>query len=689
LRPSDIDPAETFNYDQGFTFLLGRIGQVLSDYNYDAKGAVLPQLTGDQRYYRYYQTQLYAQDSWKVTPTLSITYGVTYQLFSVPYETRGLESVEPFTFDKYFGARVKQSNSSETGPTAVPLIAYYLGGKGNGGSAPPLYQPEYRNFAPHVGFAWNPGFDRKSVFNASASVVYDRTVINAVQAQQDVDSYLFQQTKPNVFGAANAYASMQVSPRLDSSNGLSNVALSAPATPKPPYEPFVTDGVPGGLTTYQAYNTTIDPSLKTPYSIIYNAGFQTSLPGDMVMKINYAGRLGRRLLAQADANQVLDFPDPVSGQLFSQAFAAITLQARAGVPAGSLTAQPWFEDILPAGTAAAAGTANNTQAVAEENSGFSFVMNGDIGDFTAFNLAPLSPLNVGSAAQFSENTFYTNKGFSSYNGLLFTLQKNLSHGINYDFNYTFQHSIDNISFFANSQGDTGIGGVGLVCDVVRPRECRSNSDFDVKQIVSGDAAYQLPFGRGRMFASSASPWANEIIGGWNLSGIVSWHTGEAWGTVSNAFVASFANDAPAILIGTKGSVATHLTKLPGGGVNLFRNNLAAASSYGGPVGFKIGSRNDLRGPNFFNADIGFGKTFPITAERVNLKFRTDAFNAFNHPNFAIPAENGFNGYDQDDFENVNPNSPGLGFGQSSFTVSPTGNENNGARVLELSLRLEF
>jgi hypothetical protein len=689
VRPSDADPAASFNYDQAFTFLLGRIGQVISDYNYDAQGKVLPQLTGDQRYYRYYQTQLYFQDSWKVTPSLTATYGVTYQYFSVPYETRGLESTEPFTFDQYMQARVTQSNLSQTGPGAVPLIAYYLGGKGNGSSAPPLYQPEYRNFAPHVGFAWNPGFDKKLVINASAGIVYDRTVVGAVQNQQDTDSYLFQQPKPNVYGGSTATASLLNSPRLDPSNlnVLTNGGITPPATPTPPYEPFVSGGIPYGLTSYQAYNSTIDPSLKTPYNVIFNGGFQRTLPQDMIVKVSYAGRLGRRLLAQADANQVLDFPDPVSGQLFSDAFGNITTEARQGV---ALTPQPWFENVLGPGLGVANGSDNNTDYVANYNAGYGYVYNGDIGDFTAFNMAPIAPLNVGSSAQFTENSFYTNKGFSTYHGLLLTLQKNRSHGLNYDFNYTFQHGIDNMSFFANQQADTGIGGVTLICDVIRPRECRGNSDFDIKNVISADAAYELPFGKGKMFASSV-PWGvNEFIGGWSLSGVTSWHTGQAWGAISNAFVASFANDAPAILTGQKKYTATHLTKLPGGGVNLFANNIKAGAQYSGPVGFKVGARNGLRGPGFFNADLGLGKTFPITAERVNLRFRADAFNVLNHPNFALPASNGFNGYDQwDAIDGVHASAPGKGFGQSSFTVEPTGNDNSGARVLELSLRLEF
>ena len=77
----------------------------------------------------------------------------------------------------------------------------------------------------------------------------------------------------------------------------------------------------------------------------------------------------------------------------------------------------------------------------------------------------------------------------------------------------------------------------------------------------------------------------------------------------------------------------------------------------------MGSRNNLRGPGFFDMDLGLGKTFPIyPGEGVNLKFRCDAFNAFNHPNFQTPS-----------FENnmdlINPPNE---FGTIPGTVTPTG-----------------
>ena len=689
LRPADIDPNNPFAWDQTFPFMLGRVGNVQSDFNFNAAGTALKQLTGDQRYYRFYQTQLYVQDTWKVFPSLSLTYGVTYQLFSVPYETRGLQSVELLTFDQYMQARVKQSSASLSGVDTVPLISYYLGGKANGSSAPPLYQPEHKNFSPHLGFAWNPNFDKKTVINGSAGIVYDRSIVSALLHLQDGSSYLFQQTKSVSQGVANnPYLSIQTDPRLAAANGTLPITLTPPETPKPPYAPFSGDYCtsggypqsPCGLLNGLAFNETIDPSLKTPYSYILNAGVQRSLGADMVLKASWVGRFGRRLLAQADANQVIEFPDPVSGQLYSQAFGNITKAIRKDPNPADLPTQPWFENVVTPGLGASLGYANNTVFLGSNIGGL--IHNGDFGDFTQA-ISSIVPANVGMGAQFSENSFHSNKGFSSYNGILLTLQKNTSHGVQYDFNYTFSHSIDNISFFANSQGDTGIGGGGLICDDIRPKECRGSSDFDLRHIISADATYQLPFGRGKMFLNTASAWLDEAIGGWSVSGVTAWHTGYPWQTASNAFVASYSNDAPAILTGNPALAKNHLTKLPGGGVTDFKDSMVAAEQYSGPVGFTIGNRNDQRGPGYFNADLGLAKTFPLNWEGVSVKFRADAFNALNHPNFTIPDENVFNGYDQEDFFQ------GPGFGQISFTANPNGNENSGARVLQLSLRVEF
>jgi hypothetical protein len=187
-----------------------------------------------------------------------------------------------------------------------------------------------------------------------------------------------------------------------------------------------------------------------------------------------------------------------------------------------------------------------------------------------------------------------------------------------------------------------------------------------------------------MFFATVPHLADEVIGNWDLSGVAFFHTGEPWSTSSLAFVASYSNDAPAIFIGSDPSVIKNqVTKLPGGGVSDFSNARLAASSFEGPVGFQIGPRNQMTGPRFFNADMGLQKTFPMYKEAVNLKFRADAFNVLNHPNFASPVNNAYNGFDQTDILQRS------GFGKISSTVSPPGNLNSGARVLQLALRLEF
>ena len=267
--------------------------------------------------------------------------------------------------------------------------------------------------------------------------------------------------------------------------------------------------------------------------------------------------------------------------------------------AGQATAtpQPWFEDQIGPGL---------TEALYSFGPLQQYIANGDFADFTQ-DLAVFGLLNsnVGMASQFSENTFYTNKGFSSYNGLLTTLSKNLSHGLRFDFNYTWSHSIDNTSLIANTVASGN--GIGFICDAARPRECRGNSDFDETHVVNGDFTYDLPVGRGRTFAATAPRWLDEAIGGWAVSGIPSWHSGLAFTAFSNAFVAGFANNAPAIFNGNRGAVQAHVHKNSDGTVNLFTSSSAADATYSGPVGFTIGSRNNLRGPSAWGMDAGLAK----------------------------------------------------------------------------------
>ena len=652
LRPSDIRHGSSSygQYDAAFALALGRIGAISSNYNFDSKGAALTQGTGAVRGYRFFETELYAGDTWKVNQRLTLTYGIRYQLYSVPYEVHGSQSGQTFTFDQYIAARVKQSAAGSSGDSSIPFITYNLGGKANG--AAPIYQPSYKDFAPRVAFAYNPAYFKKLVVNGSAGIVYDRTVINAVNFIQDQSSYLFQNNANANYGvSSSATTSLLNDPRLGPNNGIP-APPKAPAITRP-FTPYVdANGTPNGLAN-GTFATIVDPSLKDPYSISINAGIQQELPGDFILKVNYVGRFGRRLLAQADASQLIDFPDKASSQMLSTAFGNMTREARAGVTVP--TAQPFFENQIGPGA-----TATEYSALQ------SFVLNGDFADFVqGLASGGLIPSNVGMASQFAISTFVTNKGFSNYHGLLWTLSKNYSHGLKFDVNYTWSHSIDNTSAVANyiAAGT----GVGFVCDVLRPRECRGNSDFDATNAINANFVYDLPVGRTKTFLSNSPRFLDEVIGGWSVSGIPTWQSGFAIGTVSNAYVAGYANNAPAFFNGDRNAVAAHAHKQSDGTVNLFSDQTKANASFTGPIGFAIGSRNNLRGPSSVAFDAGLAKTFSILPDdKLDLKFRADAFNVLNHPVFGNP----------------NLDITSATFGQITATA-------NRPRVAQFSLRLEF
>lgn len=653
LRPIDIggSSAATTTYDSAFAFALGEYSNVNANFNYDNQGNALKEGAGATRRYRFFENELYVGDTWKATKSLTITAGLKYILYSVPYETQGLESIQNFTFNQYFGARLKQSAAGISGgdPSVVPYIVYNLGGKAN--NADPLYKPSYHDFAPRVALAWNPSSTPHTVFNAGAGLVYDRTVINAINFIQDQSSYLFQGNANNIFGVADPVQSLIQDPRFTSLTALPGIP-AAPTITRP-FTPFV-DPVTGpyGLAD-NAFQTTIDPSLKDPYSISMNAGFQHEFPERFVLRVNYAGRLGRRLIAQTDASQLIDFPDKASGQLMSTAFANITKALRAG---DNPAPQPWFDNQ-------ASGFGFTGTQIVTEFLG-TLAQRGDFADTiqALANFGVLSP-NVGMASQLASNTFITNKGFSSYNGMLVTLSKNPTHGLRFDVNYTWSHSVDNTSQVANSIASNT--GAGFICDAVRPRECRADSDFDVRHMINSNFEYDLPFGKDRAFGRTVPRFVDEAIGGWSVSGITSWRTGTPFYALSDAYVAGYANNAPAVFTGTSGALHGHINRSSDGTVHYWSDSSALQQQFVGPTGFDIGSRNSLRGPRAYSLDAALGKNFPIW-EQVNLKFSANAFNVLNHPFFSNP------------ISDITSSQ----FGQITSTGSSS-------RVMQFALRIEF
>ncbi len=648
MRPADINPdnTATSEWDNFLVGDMGIINNVQANVIYNHAGTALAAGSPATRDWRINEIAGYVQDSWRLRSDLTVTLGVRYQYQQSPYEVHGTEA-QFFNTDvnQIVATRLANGLNGISGPDATPLLTYQLAGKANPGGQP-LYPAEKHDFSPRLGIAWNPSFtngvmgglfgDRKTVLRAGANLLYDESVIYAITNFEDQSNYLFSNTVADEFnsGQTTTFA-LENDPRFNS-------ASAAPFPIVAP--PFQTPLTPAAI-----FNDGIDNHLHTPYSIDASFGLQRELPGGFQLEADYFGRFGRRLLMLADVSQAMDFTDPASKQTLVQAFSTLEKDSRqnggAGVPVASVPVQPFFENEMNAALAADGagnctafyGTPSCTAAVYTNN--FTALQQGGTG-----GILPALPLpaNVGLTPQFFVDGIMANKGFSSYNSLFVTLRKQLTHDLQFDFNYTWSHSIDNGSTVSNEDGNFESGVTSVMCDVTNESACRGNSEFDATHQISGDFVYELPFGRGKAIGGNSGSLLNEAIGGWQIAGIETWRTGLAF-TANGTDIAQFdtvslAADTGAIFTGPRSALTSniHIDKANNNEVQFYANPAAAAAAFSPVTGLQSGTRDNLRGPHFSNTDLSVSKNFPLGGERYSLKFVAEAYNVFNHTNFGLP-----------------------------------------------------
>ena len=650
VRPADLnqDTSSILNWDTTFPFLLGRYSAVDTNFNYSKDGTVFPNGTGKNRDFNYNEFEFYAQDTWKIRSDLTLLMGLRWNYHSVPYEVNGFQSVPSVNEPQYLSTRVNNALNGVSGADAVPLVSYNLGGPKNHGQD--YYNSDYKNFGPRLALAYNPAFregllnsifgERKSTIRLGGAILFDR-IAGGASFGLDQSTFLFDSGANNTFGEQTARASLLNDPRFAGYNTFPTGFFPAPPSVTPPATPNLDpNGNPvgtinGGFPSFFQF----DRNTKTPYSIVINFGFQRELPGNFLVEANYVGRMGRRLLAVGDAATITNFKDPASGQLLRTAFGNLEKEVQAG--SASLTPQPFFENQM-GGTAfcQSFGFGNCTQIV--DALFDQLVAKGDLSDtvqglaFTnsAFGVG-LAP-NVGLPAQTSANGYIGNYASSNYNALLFTVRKRISQGLQFDFNYTFSHSIDNMSEVTNNYVTYTGTGQGLVCDLTDLRACRASSSFDTRHVISANYVYDLPFGRGRQHMTDAPRWLDALVGGWTWSGIITWRTGYPFQVSTGSFPTAFTLDSPAMVLNAQG-LQKNIHTDSGGNLQFFRDSAGALGSLSFPEGGMIGTRNALTGPGFWNIDMGVSKSFAMPySEKHHLVFRWDSFNTFNHPSFDPP-----------------------------------------------------
>jgi len=667
LRPDNIfdSTVATDQWDYAFALALGRIASVDRIFNYDRSGQAFPAGTGKNRNFHYNEFELYWQDAWKARRDLTMTYGLRWQYYSPPFEGDGFQATNDVDMWNLFNIRRQNAEAGVSGNTAEPFLRYDLGGSAN--NARGYYEPDLNNFSPRLSFAYNPSFtngfmgklfgDRKTVLRAGGSVVYDR-IGGALTFIQDQVSYLFDNTASAYFGALDPTEALLYDPRF---TGINNLPYEnqAPVISRP-FTPYVDGDFPYGNMVGQ-FNYALDQNFRTPYSITYGIGIQRELPGNFILDLSYVGRQGRKLFAQADAAQTLNFKDAASGQYLFSAFNGLKAQIDAGTSSAQITAQPWFENQMSSALGVPCEDIWGVSCTRVIRGYFSSLVRiGDLSDtIQALYGNDLLNANVGLSSQFSTNLYNTNLGSSSYNGMLLSLRKRYSQNLQFDFNYTLSHSMDNQSSVVNTVYS------GLVCDMTDLRVCRGNSDFDITHLFNSNWVYDLPLGKGQRFFGGASTVADHIIGGWAVTGIFSARSGLPFSATTGSYPVSFVVNSPAAL--KSNAVPTGNIDTSGSSIQFFEDATAARDAFRNPNGGEIGNRNVLRGPSFWNVDLTIKKTFKMPyAEEHLLKFQCDMFNAFNHNSFNLPSAN------------INSSS----FGRISSSAST-------ARVVQFALRYEF
>jgi len=313
----------------------------------------------------------------------------------------------------------------------------------------------------------------------------------------------------------------------------------------------------------------LDPHLVTPYTQQWHMGLEYQLPHDTVLEVSYAGSRGLKLFAFYNGNQTTPTADPTEA----------TAPRR------------------PANNAAPGAPGPCTLA---------------------------TPDNCNPALDTGIGTFRSNTQ-SNYNSLQVRLEKRYSHGLQYEAAYTFAHALDNAS-------SASLGSVnnGDFRDQRFPNAEYGNADFDVRHRFVFSYVYDLPFGRGRMFAKNASGFVNQVLGNWQMSGVFSAATGNYYTATD---IVSVSNSDCGGTVGFNCSrpnlVGNPNTRpcVPG---TLFNTCAFADNNVQGTFG--NAGRNIIEGPGYKTWDTSLVKQFPIR-EQMHLEFRAEFFNILNHTNF--------------------------------------------------------
>ena len=541
----------------------------------------------------------YVGDTWRVTPDTSMTFGLRWEMHTVPDETQGLALLPVGGVDAVLD------------PNAVVDFAGSAAGR-------PFYNSDRNNFAPNIGVARQltdklvvrGGYAVNYVLDNNLTTVSNTLFHNAGLSQTVV--------VPGVSGTV-------------SGDGLVPVE-----TPEFNIPRTARDGI---LADPQAALFTFDPDLRTPYVQQWNVGVQYQLLPATAVEARYVGNRGTQLFRGIDLNQLL----------LPEAFVEDFTRARRNLAANG---DPRIGETLQVFPQLGYGGFLHSGGVQN------WIRNGEIGQYIGGFLAPNRRFFFAGeggesfGATLPMSYFYTNPNtfvgdvignhaFSRYNALQIEIRRAWRSGWTAHFNYTWGRVTTD---FAGTHAN-----FGALFDNAQPELEIMRPWYDITHTLNALWVWEIPVGDGRRWMDRRTA-LSAVVGGWDLSGFVRIHSGEAISIVSGRGTINRSSRAMSNTVHLTGIDIDELQRRTGayrlenGRVSLFDPGLLADGGgldpdlFQNPAMLEAGSLplSPISGPWYATLDLGLRKNIPLplsTAARLQL--RIDFFNVLNRTNFDI------------------------------------------------------
>ncbi len=633
----------------------------------------------------------YFADTWRMKPSITLTYGLSYMYETPPVEKNGaqVELVFPdgslVHTDQFLAQR---KAAALAGQAYAPILGFET--TGNLKMKYP-YTPFKKGFSPRVSLAWNPNYrsgllgklfgDGQTVLRGGIGRTFGR--INGV------NQVLVPLLGPGLLQGVTCTSTLS-NGTCGTSNTLSNVfrigpdGLSAPlATPTATLpQPFLPGVTQNGILNPTAVDATVlDPDYKPEKVDTWNFTMQRQLSRKVSIEVGYMGKRSTNIFQEINIDAV-PYMTTLGGQTFAAAFAniwkalcspggggrctQIDVSGSAGLSAllASVPNQPFFESALGgAGSTYCTGFSSCTQALIGQSGVRTFVGATRVSELWAYlNATGTSRSNgtlgswiLGKTMMSSQATAFnttTSQGFSNYHAGFVTLKMNEWHGLTSITNFTWGKALGTAQIAQYNSSNQWL-------DVWNPKASYGPQVFDLKNIFTSGWSYRPTFFKGE------HGWKGKLLDGWSISPFFTAQSGfpigigyteggtcssscQAFGQMGNVSSSGSAFEsaipltpftlAPRAHYGVVGSAAVvgGITQNVGtnnaSGVNLFADPASVWANFRRCVlgiDTSCGGVGNLRGQNRWNVDATIAKDVKFT-ERVGATLTMQFTNILNH-----------------------------------------------------------